>query len=71
MLDHQEKRMGFTDKQISDWRRYEKVRKAGRYNMFSPQAMDAVGLSRDDYIFVMENFTKLQIAAEGEPSRGG
>ena len=56
----------FTDRQINNWRKYEKVRKAGRYNMFTPQAMNAVGLDRDDYIFVMENFTELQTAA-GEP----
>jgi len=54
----------FTDRQINNWRKYEKVRKAGRYNMFSPQAMKAVGLDRDDYIFVMENFDQLQTAAE-------
>jgi len=54
----------FTDKQISDWRKYEKVRKGGRYNMFSPQAMNAVKLDRDDYMFVIENFAELQNAAE-------
>lgn len=56
----------FTDKQISDWRKYENVREAGCFNMFTQQAMDAVGLSKDDYMFVMEYFSKLKLAAKGE-----
>ena len=49
----------FTSKQISDWRAYEKVRVGGRYNMFDPRAISLSGLTKDDYIFAMENYIEL------------
>jgi len=58
----------FTPQQLSDWQRYENVRAGGRYNMFSPQARAATGLSTERYSFVMDNFEELEKAVESEDS---
>jgi len=58
--------MKFTPKQISNWRKYEKVRQSGRWNMFFPKTRAATKLSREDYSFVMENFVELKESAEKE-----
>lgn len=56
----------FTADQIADWKRYEKVRKSGRHNMFFPEARRATGLDKERYAFVMKNFSALKAAAESE-----
>lgn len=56
--------MTFTNKELSDWKRYERVRKYGMWNMFSNQARAATGLTSDQYSFVMKNFSKLKEATE-------
>ena len=56
----------FTFVQLADFAAYEEVRAAGRYNMFSPQARSAAGLSRDEYAFVMKNYSELKAAAEAD-----
>lgn len=56
----------YTDQQLSDWKRYEKVRKGGKWNMFSPQARAATGLSSERYSFVMEHFSELKDAVEAK-----
>ena len=56
-------RVVFTPKQINDWKRYEKVRLGGRWNMWFPQARAATGLTQDEYLFVMQNFEALRDAA--------
>jgi hypothetical protein len=53
----------FTDHQISDWKRFEKVRSGGKWNMFSPQALTATGLTKERFLFVMSNFEELELAA--------
>lgn len=53
----------FTAKQIADWKRYEKVRAGGKYNMFDPRARQATGLSMERYSFVMQNYSELKTAA--------
>ena len=58
--------MTFTFIQISNWRKYEKVRLGGRWNMFFPQARMATGLSEDDYAFCMDHYSELKDAAEKE-----
>jgi hypothetical protein len=50
----------FSDKQISDWRAYERVRQGSKWNMFDPRARRATGLSIDEYAFVMSNFGELK-----------
>ena len=56
--------MNFTQKQINHYKAYEFVRKSGHYNMFSPQARLATCLDKDDYIFVMENYSELKEESE-------
>lgn len=56
--------MTFTPEQITHWKRYEKVRRSGRWNMFDPRARQATGLSDEEYSFVLENFSELKEAAE-------
>jgi len=56
----------FTKRQISDWEIYEKVRQGGRFNMFDPNARRLTGLSRERYMFALENYSELKEAAEKE-----
>lgn len=58
----------FTQEQIAQWRNYEEVRSEGAFNMWSPQAIEATGLKKKDYLFVMTNFTDLKKAAEADTS---
>jgi hypothetical protein len=59
----------FTAEQIANWRKYERVRAAGRYNMFDPRALNATRLTEDEYVFVMRNYEKLRETAQREPSQ--
>ena len=54
--------MGFTKAQLENWKAYENVRKAGRWNMLAPQARQATGLTSEQYAFVMDNYTELKEA---------
>lgn len=54
----------FTKDQLADYLLYEEVRASGAYNMFDPRARASTGLSRDEYRFVMDNFTALRAAYE-------
>lgn len=54
--------MTFTQEHLSNFRRYRKVQMGGRFNMFDPRARAATSLSREDYLFVIENYTELQTA---------
>lgn len=38
---------------------YEQVRREGRFNMFDPNARILTGLSKEDYLYVMKNYTEL------------
>jgi len=60
-----ENKTTFTKKQINNYKAYESVRKSGAYNMFSPQARLLSGLTKEEYLFVMENYSELKNAAEG------
>ena len=51
--------MKHTKQQLEDWKRYERVRKGGRYNMYFPQARAATGLSRERYAYAMDNYAEL------------
>ena len=50
----------FTFIELANFRKYEEVRENGLYNMFSPQAQESTGLTENEYIFVMENYTGLR-----------
>ena len=53
----------FTEGQLEAWRKFERVRKGGRYNMFDPHARKATGLGEESYSFVMRNYSALKDAA--------
>lgn len=56
--------MNFTKKQINQFKSYEIIRTSGVYNMFSAQARLASGLTKEEYIFIMENYSELKDASE-------
>jgi hypothetical protein len=59
----------FTRQQINQFRAYEYVRSSGHYNMFSSQARLSSGLTKDEYIFVMENYSELLEASEARAAQ--
>lgn len=54
----------FTKQQLKDWQAFERVRKGGRYNMFDPRALAATKLERDEFLFVMSNYSELKAEVE-------
>lgn len=50
----------FTNDELAQYDAYESVRAGGEWNMFSPQARQATGLTNREYSFVMENFAELR-----------
>ena len=54
----------FTPADIEAWRKYERVREGGAWNMFDSRARGATGLSEERYLFVLENFSELQALAD-------
>lgn len=61
--------MTFTKRNISDWKKYERVRASGRWNMIthSYYAMRDAKLSRECYLFCLNNYSELKAAAEKSP----
>lgn len=55
--------MSVTEEQVKDWERYELVMLHGRWNMFSPEAQMATGLSKERYMFCIMNYQELKAAA--------
>ena len=51
--------MIFTPEQLENWKAYEHVRAGGEYNMFDFRAEEATGLTHNEYMFTMKNYTKL------------
>lgn len=56
----------FTEQEIANWRKYEKVRFGGRWNMFDPKAQHATGMDSAEYSFVLNNYDELKTAATEE-----
>ena len=56
--------MEFTNQQLQNFKKYFGVQMGGRYNMFDPRARAATGMDKDEYIFVMENYSALKEASE-------
>ena len=46
----------FTTLQVSHFHAYKKVQKRGHFNMLDPRARQATGLSKEDYVFVINNY---------------
>ena len=49
----------FTQQEIANWEKCEKVRQSGEFNMFAIQAQEASGLTYDEFMFVMKNYSEL------------
>ena len=56
----------FTQKQLENWRHYEAVRESGNWNMFDPRAMQASCLTKEAFLFVMQNYSPMKEAYEAE-----
>ena len=52
----------FTFEHLANWAAFEEVRDSGLYNMLDPRALASTGLSREDYAFVMKNYSELKAA---------
>lgn len=50
--------------------KYERVRRSGKYNMLSAEAIKATGLSENEYYKVINNYTVLNKKYEGELNNG-
>ncbi len=50
----------FSDRDIVDWRSYERVRLTGRFNMFDPNAREMTGMTKERYIFILEQYSNIQ-----------
>ena len=50
----------YNERDIIDWRAYERVREGGVYNMFDPRARIMTGLSQERYIFILGNYSTIQ-----------
>lgn len=50
----------FNPTQMNHYHKYEKVRADDPFNMWSPQAQLATGLTDEQYLFVMKNYTEMQ-----------
>lgn len=55
-----------TPEQIENWREYERVRLEGCYNMFSPNARNSIGLSEEEYLYCMKNYSSLKEHAKAK-----
>lgn len=42
-----------------EFQSYENVRSRGRFNMFDPRARQATGLSKEKYLYIIENYSDL------------
>ncbi len=47
------------DRLKSDLFSYEVVRQQGKYNMLDPNARELTGLSKERYIYIIENYSEL------------
>jgi hypothetical protein len=49
----------YSDEVINDWKRYERVRLGGAFNMFDPRAREATGLTSDRYVFILKHYSDI------------
>ena len=49
----------FTLEQLEHFKRYVNVQEKGKWNMLDPRAQRATGLTREQYLFVIENYDAL------------
>ncbi|MDR1563908.1 MAG: hypothetical protein LBS74_03015 [Oscillospiraceae bacterium] len=57
----------FTERQINNFEKYERVRRSGQINMWdATNGCKLSGLTLDEYLFVIQNYNELEKAAEEE-----
>lgn len=56
--------MQFTKEQLEHFRKYERVRSSGRYNMWDSRAVIATGLTQEQYVYVMGAYDQLREQVE-------
>jgi hypothetical protein len=57
----------FSERQLSNWRKYEEIRIDGLFNMLDPRARELTGISRSEWVFCMDHYAELkQAATKGE-----
>jgi len=56
----------FSKEELNDFERYVKVQKSGKYNMFDPRARQQTGLTKERYLFVIENYSNMKTNFEKE-----
>lgn len=53
--------MGYSEEDLKRmYNNYERVRVEGRFNMFSNEAMTLSCLTKQEYVYVMENYSELK-----------
>lgn len=59
--------MEYNNEQLkSMYNAYEDVRLSGEYNMFDPNARIMSGLSKEEYVYVMNHYSELRDKFGGE-----
>ena len=48
------------------WDEYRDVQDSGAYNMFDPNARALTSLSRDEWLYILKNYSELKTKYEGE-----
>lgn len=61
-----ELKLVFSKEDICDWKKFERVRLDGSWNMFDSRAIQASGLEKERYFFVLKNYSKLKEAVDGK-----
>lgn len=56
----------FTAQQLADWKVYEKFRQSGRWSICDLRARKESGLDNERYEFMIQNYSELQAAAQGQ-----
>ena len=50
---------------IEQFQEYRKVQDSGAYNMFTPQAREMTTLSKNEWIYILKNYSELKSIYEG------
>ena len=50
---------------MEEWIQYRAIQDSGMFNMFDPQAREMTNISRDKWIKIIKNYSKLKEKFEG------
>jgi len=48
------------------WESYRGVQTSGMYNMFDPNAREMTELTKNEWLYIMKNYSELETKYEGE-----